>query len=354
LKRSNVENIRLKDNAIVNIETSSLIEEATRKITGQFVTQRIDFWMRQCFRFGQNSYSSRSKYLNHEWYCHQVEVCTNIVFKSATFCTSLFERLISKFSLFGLPDNLSQVFKLKRDRRVKEAKVTRRLYGNDACLKGWLYNNSIKLYNKLGYFLRVETTINRPDTLGLKKPLCFLQSYFWQGYTVNQRFYSCLANVEVNTISNEEESLKHQRPVENDRGQKIAAVDLRKQRQAALIKELLKPKYVAHGFTTRQLSGLLDSYFSNPAQIRYELRKLIARNVVKKKKGKSVYMVTSYGYRWIWASISGFSFFKNPIKQGKNRSLKKSGLTERTEMEEAYCLLEEGLNKLTKAYSIAS
>jgi len=41
------------------------------------------------FKFDKGTYSTRSKHLQHDWYMGQTEVCTNIIFKSARFCTNL-------------------------------------------------------------------------------------------------------------------------------------------------------------------------------------------------------------------------------------------------------------------------
>jgi hypothetical protein len=46
-----------------------------------------------------------------------------------------------------------------------KSKTFWRLYENNAVIKHWFRRNSIKLYNKTGYFLRTETTINNPPAL---------------------------------------------------------------------------------------------------------------------------------------------------------------------------------------------
>jgi len=66
--------------------------------------------MDRFFKFDKGKYSTRSKHLSHEWYQHQVEVCSNVVFKSSRFCTSLFERLLDKFKRIGLPDSMAEIY----------------------------------------------------------------------------------------------------------------------------------------------------------------------------------------------------------------------------------------------------
>jgi len=107
------------------------------------------------FKFKKGKYSTRSRFLQHGWYLTQVEVSSNIVFKAARFCTSLFERILDKFQRLGLPETISQIFS-RRPHRRSISKTYWRLYDNNACIKHWLRANSIKQYNKIGYFIRTD------------------------------------------------------------------------------------------------------------------------------------------------------------------------------------------------------
>ena len=84
-------------------------------------------------------------------------------------------------------------------------------------------------------------------------------------------------------------------PVLDHKNRKVTPPDLRKERQLALCEELLKPKYAVNGFKTAELQRTLSGLFENSAQIRYEMKKLMARGAIKKQKGKSFYIVTESG-----------------------------------------------------------
>ncbi len=71
-------------------------------------------------------YSTRSKYLKHEWFVSQAEISTNVKFKSARFCTAVFEKLLQKILSFGLPDSICQIFGKRRTR--KGSKSTWKVY----------------------------------------------------------------------------------------------------------------------------------------------------------------------------------------------------------------------------------
>jgi len=139
---------------------------------------------------------------------------------------------LDKFSRIGWPDSLNQIFG-RRNTRLK-TKSTRRLYDNNVCLKSWFKGNSIKLYNKLGYFLRIETTMNNPKSLGLKKPVVYLLAYSWCGLGCKERLANCCADVDLTSIAQEEPE-KFSKSVLAPNGKKVPAVDHRKERQMELL-----------------------------------------------------------------------------------------------------------------------
>ena len=82
------------------------------------------------------------------------------------------------------------------------------------------------------------------------------------------------------------ESDKFTKPVKDHKEKRVAAPDLRKDRQIALLKELVKTKYSANYFKTGELLKALSHFFRNSAEIRYELKKLRERDVIMKMEKK--------------------------------------------------------------------
>jgi len=137
-------------------------------------------------------------------------------------------------------------------------------------------------------------------------------------------------------------------------GHRVSAPDFRKDRQTALAKELLKPKYQVYGFKTADLHKNLSGHFQNLAQIRYEMNKLKARGVLKKRDNQSFYVVTKKGFSLLWLQICSGNFFKNPMI---SRAMKNDILqfaTQPSQIEEAYDYIHRGLSKLTQQLAINS
>jgi len=341
---------RRHDNAFVDVQDPDAIENAVKSLTGREVSNRINHWMNLFFKFDKGTYSTRSRYLKHEWYLSQIEVSSNIVFRSARFCTSLFERILDKFQRLGLPESIAMVFTSRPHKKTK-SKTFWRLYDNNATIKHWFRGNSIKQYNKTGYYIRTETTINHPKSLGLKKPVLFLQACLWKGAECNNRFLDACADVDVASLVEQEPNL-FSKNITDSEGRSIPAPDFRKERQKALASELLKPKYHAYGFKTDDLLKNLSDFFRNPAQIRYEMNKLRARGIIEKSKNKSFYTVTKTGFSWLWLEITSNNHFKNPMISRiiKNDLLKNA--EQPSKIEEAYTAMHTGLSLLTQQLAI--
>lgn len=340
---------QMKDNAFTMVENQERLKEIAESLTGRQVQDQINFWMDRFFRFNKGTYSIKSKHLHHEWFMSQTEVCSNIIFKSHRFATALFERLMDKFVRFGSPDSLSQVFGKRR--QAKKTKSTRSLFDHNVCIKHWLFRNAIKQYNKISHFFRTETTINNPKSLGLKKPVLFLQAYLWSGIGCNDRLLNCCADVDPSSLPHTSLDL-FSKPVISPKGKKIAAPDLRKDRQLALLNELTRPKHAVFGFKTTHLMSALPHLFQNSAQIRYEMAKLVNRGVLEKKKGKSFYIVIPEGQKWIHVSIASILKFANPIISIPWKREAKKLVEQPSQIEAGYQAIHQGFNQLAQALAV--
>lgn len=340
---------RMEGNAFTWVEDYQAVQKIAFSLSGQQIQNRINYWMSRCFRFDKGKYSTCPRPLHHEWYCSQVEVCSNLIFKSARFFTNLFERILDKFSRIGQPDSLVQIFKKRYTR--KNTKSTCRLYDHQVCIKHWLSVNSIKFYNKLGYLFRIESTINGPNLLGLKKSVLYIQSYLKRGIENNGRLMSRFADVDVRTIPDDEAD-RFNLPVERADSANISAIDLRKKRQIALLKAILNPKYAVFGFRTSDLLDELSQFFQNCGQIRYELLKLKVRGLLDKVQGKNLYRVTELGFKLLWIKLSSNSYFSDPLITMTYRHDKPQFLSQPSKLEEAHTLINDGLNLIIKELSI--
>ena len=210
-------NYKMKENSFVQVSDIALLESSVKNFQPSKVLGRISYWMDKFFCFDKGDRSTRSKLLKHEWFTYQTEVSSNIIFKSAKFANSFFQRVLQKHHTIGFPDRLTKIFGLSKP--VHNSKSAQNKYSVQACIKHLLEKNSIKCYNKSGCLLRVETTINNPDLPGLKlkKPACNLQAYYWYGLKCNSRYFNTLADIDVNSLTTDDYK-KYQQAIVTEKG----------------------------------------------------------------------------------------------------------------------------------------
>jgi hypothetical protein len=322
---------RMNGNAFTQADDAESINALGSQVTGALVSERIAYWMGMFFKFDKGRYSTVSKYLKHEWYNAQVEVCSNLVFKSATYSRRLFNRLLDKYSSIGSPEYLCKIFKLRK-RKDTKTKSYKKGYASLAVVKHWIRGNAIKMYNKLGYFIRIETTINHPKSLGhrkLKKPVHYLQAYLWSGIESNNRYQDICSEVDVSSVYNEE-------------GQKYTE------------RILVKAHYRSHDFRLRELLSKITPEYRNSAEIRYEMRKLLVRGIVEKCQGANYYRVTKTGYKWLWVSIISERKFVSPLKSMFYKNTKIENPDQLSEMERAYRMFNDALSIINKEFRLVA
>ena len=289
---------KMKDNSFVEVEDLELLNSLVKDFQPSIALDRISYWMNIFFRFDKGKKSTRSKLLTHNWYTYQTEIASNIIFKSAKFANAYFEKMLSKHHTIGLPDRLTKIFSLKKQK--SNSKSTQNKFKTKAVIKHFLEGNSIKCYNKSGCLLRVETTINKPELPGLKlkKPAINLMAYYWYGHACNSRYFETIADIDI-TILNPDVFEKYQTTITKKNGTKVPAPDLRKEHQIELLKVLLATSNRVFGFRNKDLKDILGENWKT-AKIAYELRKLRERGAIEKIKSSHYYRLTEEGYVWIF------------------------------------------------------
>jgi hypothetical protein len=312
----------------------------------------IEQWVNVWFSFDKGERSRRSSLLEHKWFTCQSEICTNIIFKSKGYFDKVYEKILEKHHRIGLPDRLSNIFELKRERIKSES--SQKTYNNKACVKHWIEGNSIKMYNKGGYLLRVETTINNPRLPGaeLQKPIYYIKGYYWYGYGCNNRFLEAISDVDVSQLQANGE--KYTQSVVKETGKLISAPDLRNPKQIALITILLNGKYSAEWFRLKDLKRCLSGSYSKTAEIRYQLQKLLVRGLVEKKQHANYYRVTKEGYIWMYISYCQMRYFVSPSLSKLFGKEQREELKKLDKFEESITNLHDSLSYIYQQLSIVA
>lgn len=342
----------MKDNSFTQVEDLENLNDLVSKFQPSIALNRINHWMDVFFKFDQGKKSTRSRLLKHNWFTYQTEICSNLIFKSAKFANAYFDRILSKHHTIGLPDKLTEIFSLSRQKN--NSKTTQNKFKTKAVIKHWLEGNSIKCYNKSGCLLRVETTINKPDLPGLKlkKPAINLMAYFWYGLGCNSRYIETILDIDISIIT-ENVYRKYQDPLINKKGIKIAAPDLRKEHQMEFLEALLSSSHRSLGFRNKDLKFILGKSWKT-ARIAYELRKLRERGAIKKIQSSHFYRLTKEGFVWIFYSFFNSKHIAKPLLSVSYRGKDFSNSGNASKIEAAYSDINRAVSLIASEFKLVS
>ncbi|TSA48153.1 MAG: hypothetical protein D4R56_00935, partial [Deltaproteobacteria bacterium] len=108
-------------------------------------------------------------------------------------------------------------------------------------------------------------------------------------------------------------SAQYTQPVVTGTGKRVAAPDLRQDKQLILLALLLNGRYSSEWFRTGDLMRYLSGTYSKTAQIRCQMEKLRVRGFIEKRQHSHYYRVTKAGYVWMYASYCQIRYLVNPL-----------------------------------------
>jgi hypothetical protein len=191
-------------------------------------------------------------------------------------------------------------------------------------LKHRMGSNSVKIYNKQGSVLRVETTLNdvrelksprrKPDGTvqwqQMRKGIADARQRAQVSQTANQRYVEAISSIATpTTLASLTESLS--RPVHWNK-QQVRGLNLLAEHDARLLETISKAEFLLHGLRNRDLQAVL---FTTPAQdekekhrrsaqISRKLRMLRAHGLLHKLPHTHRYVVSVKGRQVITALIA--------------------------------------------------
>ena len=264
---------------------------------------------------------------DYYWMWRQGEYATDILFENADSLKEIYARLVHHALIrFGCRDLLR--FLGRRVNRLFPGEVTTvhhdRIEG--VCVKHWVEENSIKMYDKQGSVLRIETTINNPRRfkvyrwgtrhgkrcqawLPMRKAIIDLPWLVEICQAANQRYLEALADVEVTQAVHEVLDPVSRR-IEKQ-GRKYRGLRPITAEEAAVFACLLDGKHRLHGFRNADVRRVLCPHtLSEPRQRRAAcgkacryLRLLRAHGLIRKVSKTQCYRVTQRGTQVMAASL---------------------------------------------------
>ena len=261
------------------------------------------------------------------WSISESEYATDVMFKNTAALARVYPALM---------DHAIKQFSSKDVLRFLGRRVTRTFAGEASAsylertegirVKHWLYENSIKMYDKEGSVLRIETTINNPRRFKVRRMTTWkgIRRMRWMpmrhgvadldrrvqiSRAANERYLEALAVVEAPSPAAKLLDAVS-RPVTKAK-RPYRALHPVSREEAAVFQAVLSGQFLLKGFTNRDLRERLgvrraadgQSGRRQSARITRLLRLLRAHGLIRKVSGTRYYRVTAKGQRTMTAAL---------------------------------------------------
>lgn len=260
--------------------------------------------------------------LSHYWVIDQAEYATDVCFRSRHALAGLFGRLLEFALLTFSPKKIFQYLGRKWHARFDGEVQTRYQSVREpgVCIKHFMKRNWLKMYDKLGLLLRVETVINQPGefkvlrdcqhrdgttSLGwfaMCKGVGNMHHYQSHALACNRRYLEALAAVEDPTPGYDE--LRKLTERQRHQGRSYAGFNPARAEEARLFAAILAGAQIAQGFRNEDIRTALYSPTANASLRRRHsaavgrlLKRLQVRGFVSKIPRSRRWRVTNQGRR---------------------------------------------------------
>jgi hypothetical protein len=255
----------------------------------------------------------------YRWSLHQCEFATDVMFRSPHVLAGLYPSL-ARYAIadLGSADTMRFLGKPLTATFRGEVVTDYKLRPEGICVRHAAAGNSIKMYDKQGSVLRVETTTNRPSEFKvrrradgdpdserklrpLRKGIADIKPRVRASDAANNRYLDALASVDSDKTVEDVLGKVLQRAAIG--GRPVRALKPWAEPDRVLLRAIARGNFIANGFRSRDIAALLGKPIpTDPGQRRRfmaklsrQLRLLRAHGVIAKIDGTHRYRVTSAG-----------------------------------------------------------
>jgi len=263
---------------------------------------------------------------DYYWTIRQAEYATDVIFKDADYFKELYPRLIHHaIEQFRSEDVMRFLGRRSDGRFGGEVNSNIRKRNEGVRIRHWVEENSIKMYDKQGYVLRIETTINNPRRfkvyrkafrkgqetkawIPMRKGVADIYRRVEISRKANARYLEALS-----VVGEKEPAHQYLDPVckpvskhnRRYRGLRLITPD-----DAKLFQALLHGEFLIHGFRNADIRALLFHKPNSDKEKRYLMAKtsrliclLRVHKLIRKVPKSQRYQITAKGHRVMSVSL---------------------------------------------------
>jgi hypothetical protein len=276
---------------------------------------------------------------SYHWTLHQCEFATDVMFKSTGDLANLYPRL-ARYAIadLGSRDTMRFLGKQLVETFRGEVVTTYKHRPEGVCVRHAASGNSIKMYDKQGSVLRVETTTNNPSQFKfrrraegdpdselklrpMRKGVADIRPRATASAHANARYLDALAAVDSDRTLEDVLQKILQRAELGDR--KVRALKPWSDPDVELLRVIGRGSFITNGFRNRDILPLLlvaspddpVAHRKAAAKLSRHLRLLRAHKVIRRVEGTHRYVVTAQGRLLIAAVLAALEASVSKLKQ---------------------------------------
>jgi len=302
---------QMMDNAFINIDDWGKAQKISNNLSVEKLHKKLDaFAKTYCpvhLEFKQE----------YHWSIMQCEYSTDIVFKKQEDLKPLYEQLVAKAIHSVKPENIITFFGKKMHGKYEgEIGNNYHVRIEGSRIKHTMGNASIKMYDKFGHILRIETTVNdvtffkhyrevihrdgssEQKEAYMKKNIYSLKPLREIVSASNNRYLEFISAIDDDTIGHKKlEKATEPKKVE-DRNYK--GLNFFSKADKNILLTLARGEFNIYGFRCKDLAKHLKQYSSD--QLSRLLKRLRVHGIIKKVSKGYKYYLTSFGKEIITCS----------------------------------------------------
>lgn len=271
-------------------------------------------WIYKCLWFGLDEGEQERSGFKYQYSIYQVEYSRNLLFKRGTLLNEMYQNLITLTRPRLDIKRLTTIMGRKNrphNRRQKRPGIEIRIEKPDYNLtifKIHFGKITLKLYDKGERILRAEVVVHNAKELKCKRSVSNFEEIVSKLNIIMNSFMDNLCYTHVSVLK--DGSFKQLNSTSKKGEQRLAGVDINKNRTIAILESVLALAIKPNGYTAKNIAILMKERLDKkqakdytPAKAAYDIRKLRGKALVVKIEKSRKYKTTKKGMETIIAVL---------------------------------------------------
>jgi len=302
---------QMMDNAFITMDDWGKAQKASDSLSVEKLHKKLDVFAKTYCPVHQEFKQE------YHWSIMQCEYSTDIVFKKQEDLKPLYEQLIAKAIHSVKPENIITFFGKKMHGKYEgEIGNSYHVRIEGSRIKHTMGKASIKMYDKFGHILRIETTVNdvtffkhyrevihrdgssEQKEASMKKNIYSLKPLREIVSASNNRYLEFISAIDDDTIGHKKLEKATETKKVDDRNYK--GLNFFSKADKNIVLTLARGEFNIYGFRCKDLAKHLGQYSSD--QLSRLLKRLRVHGIIKKTGKSYKYYLTSFGKEIITCS----------------------------------------------------